>query len=155
MYSRILVPVDGSATSRKGLDEAITLARLAGARLKLVHVIDELVLDSGYGPMAISESVIDAMREGGHKVLEDAVSLARKQLADVESELIETIGRRAADTIVDVAKQWQAELIVMGTHGRRGLRRLVMGSDAEAVLRTSPVPVLMVRAEEERAQAAA
>jgi len=155
MYSRILVPVDGSATSRTGLDEAIKLARLAGARLKVVHVVDELVLDGGYGPMAISESVIDAMRESGRKVLEDAVSLARKQLADVESELIETIGRRAADTIVDVARQWQAELIVMGTHGRRGLRRLVVGSDAEAVLRTSPVPVLMVRAEEERAQAAA
>lgn len=155
MYSRILVPVDGSPTSRKGLDEALKLARLTGARLKLVHVVDELMPDSGYGPVAISEAVIDALREGARKVLEDAVALARKQVADVESELIETIGRRAADTIVDVAKQWQAELIVMGTHGRRGLRRLVVGSDAEAVLRTSPVPVLMVRAEEERAQAAA
>jgi len=155
MYSRILVPVDGSSTSLQGLDEAIKVARMANGKLKLVHIVDELVLDGGYGPAVIGESVIEAMREGGQRVLDNAVAVARKQGADVESELIETVGQRAADAIVNVAQRWCAELIVIGTHGRRGLRRLAMGSDAEQVLRASPVPVLMIRATDTSAQAAA
>lgn len=59
--------------------------------------------------------------------------------------LLESIGGRAADLIVDQAKQWNADLIVMGTHGRRGLRRLALGSDAELVVRSASVPVLLVR----------
>jgi nucleotide-binding universal stress UspA family protein len=66
-----------------------------------------------------------------------------------EQKLIETLGGRTADEIVREAKQWPADLIVLGTHGRRGLKRLAMGSDAEMVLRLAPVPVLMVRDEPE------
>jgi nucleotide-binding universal stress UspA family protein len=62
-----------------------------------------------------------------------------------EQKLVETLGGRVADEIVKQAKEWLADLIVMGTHGRRGLERLAMGSDAELVLRLSPVPVLLVR----------
>jgi nucleotide-binding universal stress UspA family protein len=60
--------------------------------------------------------------------------------------MLEYVGGRAADLILEDAKKWSADLIVMGTHGRRGVRRLVLGSDAEQILRLSPVPVLMVRA---------
>ena len=144
MYSRILVPVDGSDSSLKALDEAIKLAKVSNAKLKLVHVVNELVMDVGYAPL-YNEQLIVSLREGGKKVLATAESAARRQYSAVESELIESIGGRAADSIVEVAKQWPADLIVMGTHGRRGLRRLVLGSDAELVLRSSPVPVLMVR----------
>jgi nucleotide-binding universal stress UspA family protein len=63
----------------------------------------------------------------------------------VETELFETMGGRASDCIVAAAKQWGADLIVMGTHGRRGMSRLSMGSDAELVVRSTPVPVLLVR----------
>jgi nucleotide-binding universal stress UspA family protein len=153
MYKRILVPVDGSTASRKGLDQAIKLAKSTGAKLKLVHVVNELLLDPGYVPSLYSEPAIRALREAGQAVLKSSVEEAKAQAMAPESELVETVGVRAADVIVDQAKHWPADLIVMGTHGRRGLLRLAMGSDAEMVLRRSPVPVLMVRQEPESAPA--
>ena len=145
MYARILVPVDGSETSLKGLAEALKLAQALGARLRLVHVVNEFIMDAGYVPSIHYEQLIVDLRDLGKKVLTAAEATVREQNVTVESELIETIGGRAADSIIEVAKRWPADLIVMGTHGRRGLRRLAMGSDAELVLRKSAVPVLMVR----------
>ena len=147
MYKKILVPVDGSTTSLRGLNEAIKLAKSSGATLRLVHIVNELVIDSGYatgGPLYYGE-IIDGLREGGKRILGDAERVTREQGVKYESELVETIGGRAADVIVNQATQWPADLIVMGTHGRRGIRRLALGSDAEMVLRHAPVPVLMVR----------
>jgi nucleotide-binding universal stress UspA family protein len=149
MYNRILVPIDGSSASLKGLDEAIRLAKSSGAKLKLMHVVNEMIMDSPYAPAFASslhyDQLIASLREAGQQVLAAAQSRAREQDVAVEVELTERIGGHAADSIVAVARQWPAELIVMGTHGRRGLRRLAMGSDAELVLRCSHVPVLMVR----------
>jgi nucleotide-binding universal stress UspA family protein len=145
MYGRILVPVDGSPTSLKGLDEAIKLAKATGARLKLIHVVNELIPDSSQAPGLYYEQVILNLREVGKNVLADAEEAARRQAMTVETELLECIGGRAADAIIDVAKRWPADLIVLGTHGRHGLRRLAMGSDAELVVRHAPVPVLTVR----------
>jgi nucleotide-binding universal stress UspA family protein len=81
----------------------------------------------------------------GKLILEKALAMAREQGVQAESELVETIGGRAADRIVEAASKWRADLIVMGTHGRRGVRRLLMGSDAALVLHSSPVSVLMIR----------
>lgn len=139
------VPVDGSAASLNGLDEAIKIAKAMDAKLKLLHVVNELIIDPGYAPTFDYGIVIDSMRESGKKVLAAAEAVARERGTIAEAELIETLGGHAADAIVDVAKTWSADLIVMGTHGRRGLRRLALGSDAELVLRLSPVPVLMIR----------
>lgn len=145
MYRKILVPVDGSTASLKGLDEAIKLAKSSGAALKLVHVVNEFIMDAGYVPSIHYEQLILSLRDLGKKVLQAAERVAREQNVAVECELVETIGGPAADSIVEAARNWPADLILMGTHGRRGLRRLAMGSDAELVLRKSPVPVLMVR----------
>ena len=145
MYNRILVPVDGSSTSLKGLDEAIKVHRAGGGKLRIVHVLNELILDSSFAPSLYYDQVILGLRESGKSVLANAEAHARRQNVDVESELIETIGSRASSVILEAAKQWNADLIVMGTHGRRGLRRLALGSDVESVLRSSPVPVLVVR----------
>jgi nucleotide-binding universal stress UspA family protein len=146
MYMRILVPVDGSSPSLKGLDEAIKLAKASGAKLKLVHVVNEAIVDApDVLPASYYQDVIASLLEQGQKVLDAAEAAARAQNVVSEIELIERIGGHAADSIIDAAKQWSADLIAMGTHGRRGLRRLVMGSDAELVLRSTPVPVLMVR----------
>lgn len=145
MYRRILVPVDGSVASLKGLDEAIKIAKTMDAKIKLVHIVNELVIDAGYVPAMDYGTVIASLREAGKKVLAANESVARERGAVVEVEMIETIGGQAADAIVEVAKTWPADLIVMGTHGRRGLRRLALGSDAEFVLRRSSVPVLLVR----------
>ena len=147
MYKKILVPVDGSPTSLLGLNEAVKVAKDGGATLKLVHVVNELIIDTGYttGGGLYYGDIIESLREGGKKTLAEAEKTVRAQGVKCEGELVETIGRRAADAIVEQAVQWHADLIVMGTHGRHGIRRLALGSDAEAVLRSAPVPVLMVR----------
>ena len=147
-YSRILVAVDGSAASNKGLREAIRLARAERARLFVVHVVDEFqafaALDGTVaGPMV---DLVPWLREGGERVLAKAVGVALKQKIKAKGILREMIGGPAAAPIVREARKARAGLIVLGTHGRRGVRRLVLGSDAEQVVRNSPVPVLLVRA---------
>ena len=146
-YERILVPVDGSATSVSGLEEAIKLAKALGSRLRLIHIVDELVINYSVvgGSGLYSGDLIEGLREGGKKALADAEALVRRSGLEPEAILLETIGGPSARLIVAQAKEWPADLIVMGTHGRRGIRRLALGSDAEQVLRTSGVPVLLVR----------
>jgi nucleotide-binding universal stress UspA family protein len=144
MYSKILVPVDGSETSMVGLKEAVKLAKTQGSELRLLHIVNEFVLDYSYGAGLYGTSLIESLRDGGKKILQEAESFVKQQGVPVESVLLESIGGPAADLILVQAKEWPAELIVMGTHGRRGLRRFAMGSDAEAVVRGAPVPVLLV-----------
>lgn len=149
MFKKILVPVDGSDASTKGLDAAIQLAKSHGSALRLVHVVNELVLVGSYGPPLYFEDLIQALREGGKAILKAAQSHVREQALEPQTVLLESIGGRAANLIVEQAKQWPADLIVMGTHGRRGLGRLALGSDAEMVLRSTPVPILLVRSVDE------
>ena len=142
MFCRILVPVDGSATSLQGLNQAIKLAKLSGATIKLVHVVTELV-DSSSAPAQYYENVDTDLRVTGERMLDDASNYVRAQGVSVISEMIETTACRAAGIIVETAMRWDADLIAMGTHGRRGLSR-ALGNDAEIVLRLAPVPVLIV-----------
>ena len=145
MYKKILVPVDGSAPSMRGLSEAMKLAKSHGSQLQLVHVVNELVLGAAETPPVYMGEVVDALRAEGKAVLGKAERVVREHALEPQSVLLESIGGRAADLIVEQAKQWKADLIVMGTHGRRGLRRLALGSDADLVVRSSPVPVLLIR----------
>jgi nucleotide-binding universal stress UspA family protein len=151
MFRRILVPIDGSPTSNRGLEEAIALAKNQTARICLLHIVDEFVVVQGfdgtsYIPPGYVDDFMKSLREGGEKLLAKAVAKVRKRHVKVETVLMETLGRRVADLIVRQAKKWRADVIVLGTHGRRGLSRVVLGSDAELVVRESPVPVLLVRA---------
>ncbi len=145
MYGKILVPVDGSETSTRGLTEAIKIAKAQGSQLRLVNIVNEYILDITYAPGLFAENLIESLVEAGRKVLDTAEKAAQREGVKAESVLIESIGGVAADLILAQAKQWQADLIVMGTHGRRGLARLVMGSDAEQVVRAATVPVMLVR----------
>jgi nucleotide-binding universal stress UspA family protein len=145
MYKKILVAVDGSATSLRGLDEAIKVAKGTGGQLLLVHVVNELVLAVDAVPSVYYEPIFQALRESGAKVRKEAAAVVRRADLACEQKLVDTVGGRVADEIVKQARQWPADLIVMGTHGRRGFKRLAMGSDAELVLRHSSVPVLLVR----------
>jgi nucleotide-binding universal stress UspA family protein len=86
------------------------------------------------------------LRQQGQEVLRNAEALVRRQGLKCTGVLLEAHDRPAADLIVRQARKSRADLIVIGTHGRRGLRRLIMGSDAEQVVRTAPVPVMLVRA---------
>lgn len=148
MYQRILVPIDGSNTSTLGLREALRLAAAGEGRLRLIHVVDELVIAQNFDGYVNSADLLETVRDSGRKTLQQALALAGKAGVEAETAMFESIGERVADVIVRDAKKWKADLIVMGTHGRRGIGRVVLGSDAEAVLRTTPVPVLMVRAPE-------
>ncbi len=151
MYKNILVPVDGSEASRLALAEAIEFAKTSGGRLQLMHVLDEFVIvpavDAAYMGSAYADSVA-ALGEYGRQILDDAEAMVKQAGVEVQSAFVETMGHRVAELIIEKARQWPAHLIVMGTHGRRGLRRLVLGSDAEGVLHSTPVPVLMVRGPE-------
>lgn len=145
MYQRILVPVDGSPASMRGLEEAIRIALSSGAKLMLVHVVNEAIYPAADVSGAFYEELLESMRITGSHILARAQALVRKAGVQFESDLVETIGGSVSALVLDTAKRWSADLIVMGTHGRRGVRRLVLGSDAELVLRSAPVPVLMVR----------
>lgn len=145
MYKQILVPVDGSATSKLGLVEAIRLANQLQAKLRLLHVVDEYIADTTFGTASFYKEWVQALREGGKQTLSELAAFARERGVEPEVSLVETVGKRAADAIIEQAKEWPADLIVLGTHGRRGMRRLVMGSDAEFVVRSAEVPVLLVR----------
>jgi nucleotide-binding universal stress UspA family protein len=145
MYDKILVPVDGSATSLRGLGEAIGIAKSQRSQLCLLHIVNEFIFDYSYTPAAYATDVVDGLRERGKTILIDAAALVRKQGLEPVTVLLESIGGPAAELIVAQARELGAELIVMGTHGRRGLRRLAMGSDAEQVVRLATVPVLLVR----------
>lgn len=147
IYAKILVPVDGSPTSSKGLQEAIKIAKALGSTLRLLNVVDELIVNyAGFsGTNYYSGDIIAGLRDAGKEVLANAASTVRKSGLEVETLQMEAIGGPASRLIVDQAQQWPADLIVMGTHGRRGIRRLALGSDAEHVIRASSVPVLLVR----------
>lgn len=146
MYQRILVPVDGSATAQKGLTEAIALARLGGGCIHLIHVVDLLPITvGGNGWDGYSTDVLSALREGGQAILECATQRVREAGVEATSVLREVIAGRICDVVLAEVDGWRADLIVIGTHGRRGVRRLLLGSDAEQILRSAPVPVLLVR----------
>jgi nucleotide-binding universal stress UspA family protein len=150
MFRRILVPIDGSPTSNRGLEEAIGLARDQKAKLCLLHVVDEMVVVMGTdgmigAPPSYIDDFLGALRARGKKLLARAEARVRGTGVPVETVLLGARGNRVADLIVKQAKKWHADLIVLGTHGRRGVARVLMGSDAEIVVRETPVPVLLVR----------
>jgi nucleotide-binding universal stress UspA family protein len=145
MYKQILCPVDGSLTSDCGMTEAIDLAKDQNAKLRFLHVIDTYfpILDVN-GDLNVVY-ITDILRNNGKKVLKKAEESAYKAGVMADSKMVEVIGGRISKYVLSQAEEWPADLIVMGTHGLRGIERLVMGSDAETVVRTSPVPVLLVR----------
>lgn len=147
MYKRILVPIDGSRTSTHGLKEALQLANDSKARMKLLHVVDQSVL--ALTPEMSAANIVDSLITAGEKTLKGARALAARQGVKVETAMPESLSGRVADVILDEARKWRADLIVMGTHGRRGISHMLLGSDAEAVVRSSPVPVLLVRGKNE------
>ena len=147
MYKKILCPVDGSPTSNCGMMEAIHLAKDQNAKLRFLHVIDMYfpIMDAT-GDFNVVY-IDDVLRENGKKVLKKAEVAAHKAGVEADSRMVEAIGGRVSKFVMHQVKEWPADLVVMGTHGLRGIERLVMGSDAETVVRTSTVPVLLVKDE--------
>lgn len=142
MYDHILVPVDGSGPSSAGVREAINIARLSRGTIRLIHVVNELqAIQGGY----YSAELRDSLLVQANNLVTDAQAEVERQGLKAEALVIDALGGPTGEIIVDHANSWPAQLIVIGTHGRRGLARLVMGSDAEYVVRTAKVPVMLVR----------
>jgi len=147
IYQRILVPIDGSTTSERALQEAIRLAE-GKAQLRVAYVLEEIFPLDTEGYAFIDYAALqEAVRHTGERTLAQAAEKARQSGMTAETALLDAKGKRIAGVIKDDALHWQADLIVIGTHGRSGLSRLLLGSVAEAVARDAPVPVLLVRAE--------
>lgn len=148
MYAHILVALDGSETASRALDAALRLAAETGAELDPLYVIDSPVL--AFGTPGYDPSILrDVFREEGERVIAAARSgmaqygvKGQPRVVEVESP-----GEDVARRIGQEAHNVQADLIVMGTHGRRGLTRMMLGSVAERVLRIAPCPVLMIPAQ--------
>ena len=148
MYTRILVAIDNSTTAQKALDEAITLARSLGASLCIANAADEAPLTQhgmGLGTYIEIDKIKGEMREAGNALLAQALAKAVAAGCNVEVKLIESVQRRLGDMIIAAAAEWQADLIVMGTHGRHGFERFLVGSVAEHMVRTATTSLLLVR----------
>ncbi len=143
LFKKILVPLDFSDSSRAAQQRAEELARATGAELLLLHAIDDtpllLVDAAAYIPAEAFEQYQTAAKQS----LDACVQEAQKSGVAVSAQLMRG---RPDQTILEAAKKAGADLIVMGTHGRSGVRHLLLGSVAERVVRTSPLPVMTVRA---------
>ncbi|MCC6161150.1 MAG: universal stress protein [Nitrosomonas sp.] len=148
MYQKILVAVDGSVTSSLALQEAIKLAKQLDARLELVHVYEDAVylVDENYFNY---EELLKTIHIRGEKILTCAEAMVRAAGIPVETKLIPSNNERVAGILEAEAERWQAELIVIGTHGHSGFSRLLLGSVAEGVARIASVPVLLIRGPKE------
>lgn len=150
MCRSILVPIDGSPTSNRGLEVAIGLASEQKAKICLLHVVDELVVVGGadgmsFVPASYIDEFIGALRAGGQGFSPEP----RRRRASMASKSRPCCWKPSVGgspiKLSSKRRKWRADVIMLGTHGRRGLSRVVMGSDAELVLRETPVPVLLVR----------
>jgi len=143
MYSEILLPTDGGPASQAATDHAVDLAAGADARLHALYVLDTTAypaLDAG------AETVQSALREEGRAALDAVSEAAAAAGVPVVSELV---SGTAHSGIVEYATDNDVDLIVMGTHGRTGLDRFLLGSVTERVVRTAETPVLTVRTTED------
>lgn len=147
-YRRILVPVDGSRTSNKALVAAVEMARDSGGTVRLLHVIDELALAVG---LEYPGNLIQVAREQGERVLSDAMVIVKAAGVDGQSHLLDMPGKRLGEAVAEESLTWRADLVVVGTHGRRGFSRVLLGSGAESVIRHASIPVLVIHGEEDGA----
>lgn len=145
MYRTILIAIDGSSSSRLALSEAVRLAASSHGVVHAIHVVDSAPLLSH--PDLDPVQLADAMRKCGRSALDEAEQMCAAAGVTCHAELVEPVA--FSDDVASIvhwrAQQVHADLVVMGTHGRRGMRRLFLGSVAEHFLRISMCPVLVLR----------
>lgn len=146
MYANIVVAVDGSAAAKRALSEAIQIAKLSRGKLTAVYVLDQSAAFT-YAGACDPHLLTDAVRRVGTSLLHDALAQMREFNVPGDMEIVETqgIAEDIASCLLRCVQRRGADLVVMGTHGRRGLRRMVIGSVAERFVRYATCPVLLVR----------
>lgn len=146
MFRRILVPVDGSSPSDQALGMARQLVQDTGGELRIIHVIDHTAYLTGYDPVGVASGALyEAVRHSGTEILQQAAAATRQDGLAVDAVLVDKPGTRLGEAVAEAAVEWAADLIVVGTHGRGGPSRLLLGSGAEQIIRLAPVPVLVTR----------
>lgn len=144
MYKRILVPMDGSETAERGLREAIGIASAVGAAVVVLNVaLESSILMEGMTMAYYKEATAMLVRDAREMVGKASKAVAAAGVA-CETAVIEATAGSAWETIIEQVGRRDCDLVVMGTHGRRGLKRLTLGSDAELVVRHARVPVMLV-----------
>lgn len=149
MYARILIASDGSELAERALDHGLQLAKLAGSEVTIVTVTEPVTIVGG-GYASIAGGVVDPLPElveAQEKAARELLARAAKRAADqgVTAKTVLVDNTFAAEGIVATANQTGAELIIMGSHGRRGLNRLLLGSQTNNVLAHTKIPVLVTR----------
>jgi nucleotide-binding universal stress UspA family protein len=138
---KILVPTDGSDYSTRAAEYAISIAKVHDAQITFAYVVDEIVIDQ-FSKAAEREAVEAELKSDGQRALNYAVGLAEKEGVKSVPMLVKG---RPFEQIVNLAKSFDMDIIVMGTYGRRGAERILIGSVAERVIEYSPCPVLVVK----------
>ncbi|MGQ3887655.1 universal stress protein [Legionella sp. CNM-1927-20] len=145
-YKKIMLAVDGSEVGQAAVKEIIKIAHDKNVIVRLIYVVDETFIYHGstidYG------ALVSAYREEGEKILDNIEKLITSQSSiKVEKVIVELkkIQVRIAEIIMKEAQKWSADLLVIGTHGRRGFNRFFLGSVAESIIRIATVPILLVR----------
>jgi nucleotide-binding universal stress UspA family protein len=148
MYANILLSTDGSDLARKGVKHGIALAKALNAKVTVITVTEPLLVDYGSGQGWIpSPEVVDsfdaACKERAGKVLDEARAMAEQ--IGISAELLHVPNAHPATAIIETAKSRGCDLIVMASHGRRGLKKLWLGSQTSEVLADGSVPVLVMQ----------
>lgn len=149
MYKHILISTDGSDVARKGVDHGLSLAKSLGATVTIITVTEPFPYSASAAGMGWAPGPDDvALYQEGQKEYADKLLAKVKQAADklgVGASVLHVPDARPAEAIVEAARSEDCSLIVMASHGRRGLGRLLLGSQTSEVLTYSPVPVLVIR----------
>lgn len=151
MYKRIMVAVDESFMTSQVMESAIALAKATGARLAICHAIDQTILAQREVAMMLPNSVGKTearLRMGAQGFLDRLAGEARAGGVDPEIRLVESEEKHVSDMLIEAAADWQADLLVVGTHGRRGIERFFVGSVAERLVRKGQTSLLLVRGED-------
>jgi nucleotide-binding universal stress UspA family protein len=146
MYANILVSTDGSDVARKGVKHGFALAKALNAKVTVITVTEPLLLDYGSGHAFPTQEMMDSLDEAGKQRAREALDEARAMAEQIgiSAELVHVPNAHPATAIIGTAKSRGCDLIVMASHGRRGLRKLILGSQTSEVLVDGSVPVLVV-----------
>ena len=142
MFNKILVATDGSQYSDKALEYAVNIAKVFGAKLYIIHVVEEDKVALASSAIPITTNIIDDLVRIGNEILSRAREYAKSR--GIDAEVILARGN-AADKILETADKINADLIIVGSRGLKGLARFLLGSVSERVVRHSNKPVLVVK----------
>jgi len=147
MYKKILVATDGSTLSKKAINSAIALAEVHGASLVAIKVIPRFTQTYFEGSIPVNMGEIDKIEkswaDNARKQLDKVAKDAKVHLVSVKTVVVKSDS--VSDALVATAKKNKVDLIVMASHGRKGIKRLLLGSETQQVLTHTTIPVLVVR----------